>query len=157
MKLSTICVIAFSACITTTAQTKPDFSGSWRMDPSRSESAMHGLPVAPMTVVILQSAQRIRIETTTPQGKGTEEFHFVSTDPAAVPSAPTAKWLGDTLVLDVVRNVRGQSVTVQERRTLSSNGKEMFVESTTNVQHGYSATGAKVYGTGKDVFIRVQH
>lgn len=138
------------------SQTKPDFSGTWRMDSSRSESAMQGLPVKPITLAIVQTADEIRIETATPEAKRSEVYRFVNLDPA-ITGKPTARWKGNTLVLDVVRDVRGQSVTVQQSHTLSENHNEMVVESVTNVQHGYTLSGAQVAGIGRDVFIRLRH
>jgi hypothetical protein len=65
-----------------------------------------------------------------------------------------AKWQGDTLVTNAIREIRGQTVTVQNVRRL--NGNEMIVESIVAVQHGYTQAGAKNYGVGKDVFVRVR-
>src|SRR6185295_7306120 len=45
------------------AQTRPDFSGTWRMDPSRSESAMQAEPIGAVTHVISQTANELKIET----------------------------------------------------------------------------------------------
>jgi dTDP-4-dehydrorhamnose 3,5-epimerase-like enzyme len=60
------------------------------------------------------------------------------------------------LITDAVMDVRGQSVTVQQTRRLSSDGNEMTVESVVNVQHGYTQTGAKTYSSSRDVFVRVK-
>ena len=46
------------------AQGLPDFSGTWTMDLSRSESAAQGPEIGPVKVAIQQSAAEIRIETT---------------------------------------------------------------------------------------------
>jgi hypothetical protein len=161
------------------AQTRPDFSGTWRMDASRSESAMQAEPVKSMTVVIRQTASDITIETTTERGTSIETYGFnpsigSATDktrsatqkPASAAASATqktegatektARWQGDTLVTDVVRDVRGQSVTAQQSRRLTASGNEMIVESIVEVQHGYTLSGAKNYGSGKDVFLRVR-
>lgn len=45
-------------------------------------------------------------------------------------------------------------MTVQQAMTLSANGSELTIESTVNVQQGYSFSGGKVYGAGRDVFVR---
>jgi hypothetical protein len=135
------------------AQNKPDFSGTWRMDHSRSESSMSGESPGPVTVVITQTAAELRIETTTRDGTKTDVYRFAPATSAA--DNPVAQWRGDTLVTDIVRDVRGQSVTIQQSRRLGADGNEMIVESVLNVQHGYSFSGAKTYGAGKDVFVRV--
>ncbi len=159
------------AAASDTQQTKPDLSGTWQMDLSQSESAAQGEPIGPVTMVIAQSATEIRIETSSRRGTIVDVYRFAAPATAspgsapepgadAVRAAPTtplpaiARWRGDTLLVDAVRDVRGQTVTVQRAITLSANGKELIVESTMNVQHGYSISGARVYGTGKDVFVR---
>ena len=67
---------------------------------------------------------------------------------------PEAYWEGDTLVTETQRPVNGYTVTVKEARSLGPGGKEMTVQTTVIVQHGYSMPGAKNYGTSKDVFIK---
>ena len=52
----------------------PDFSGTWHMDPARSESANSGAPSGPVTVVIKQSANEVSIETR--QGEQTETLVY---------------------------------------------------------------------------------
>ena len=171
-----------------TAQTRPDFSGTWRMDASRSESAMQAEPIKTMTVVIRQTPTEITIETTTDRGTTTETYSLnpnsgsapqkteiaekkaSSTDnarsgagmagngpeKAGGATEKTARWQGEVLVTDVIRDVRGQSVTAQQSRRLAASGNEMIVESIVEVQHGYTLSGAKNYGAGKDVFVRVR-
>jgi hypothetical protein len=136
-------------------QPKPDFSGTWHMDATRSDSAVQSEPIGPMTVVITQTPSDIRLETTTRRGKTIDVCKFSGAEGIPTPEAGIARWRGDTLVLDIVRDVRGQSVTIQQLRTLTAGGKEMVVESIVNVQHGYTQLGAKTYGAGKDVFVRV--
>ena len=148
--LAALTVVAPSA-----AQMPQDFSGTWRMDPSRSESAMHGIQIGPVTVEITQSADEIRLVTTTPRGTATEVFQFVATDRAPATSSPVARWRDDALLLDVVRDVRGQSVTMQQTRRLSPDRSEMTVDSIVNVQHGYTLSGSQTYGSGRDVYVRV--
>ena len=52
------------------------------------------------------------------------------------------------------RNVNRSTVTIKEVRTLDGKGKEMTVDRTLMVQHGYQMRGAKNYSSGKDVFVR---
>jgi hypothetical protein len=136
-------------------QSKPDFSGAWQMDATRSDSAVQSEPIGPVTVVITQTASEIRLETKTRRGTTTDVCKFGGAEDIPTTEAGIARWRGDTLVLDIVRDVSGQSVTMQQVRTLTAGGKEMVVESIVNVQHGYTQLGAKTYGAGKDVFVRV--
>ncbi len=141
------------------AQTPRDFSGSWKMDLSRSQSAQQGEAIKTVSFVITQSAAQIRIETR--RGNEKEDVLYpltrsrASASPAAGASGqPEAYWDGDRLVTETQRPVNGYTVTVKEARTLAPSGAEMTVETTVIVQHGYSMPGAKNYGTSKDVFTR---
>ena len=63
-------------------------------------------------------------------------------------------WEGSTLVTETIRDVKGQTVTIKESRSLNAAG-EMLVETILVVQHGYSLKGTPNYGAAKDVFTRV--
>ena len=137
------------------AQTKPDFTGSWRLDHARSDAAAQAETPGPVTIVIKQSATELHITTTTTRGTTDMRYLFVAADAPPLTTGPNARWQGDTLVTHAVRDVRGQSVTVQQSRRLDAGGNEMIVESIVNVQHGYSASGAQTYGASKDVFVKL--
>ena len=142
------------------AQRSTDFSGTWSMDLLKSESSQQGAEVKPVTFVITQNPTQVRIETT--RGERIENVLYPllrtrgATGTSGSPGAahPEAYWEGDTLVTETQRPVNGYTVTVKEARSLGPGGKEMTVETTVIVQHGYSMPGAKNYGTSKDVFIK---
>jgi len=139
------------------AQRTVDFSGTWTMDLARSESSQQGDPVRPVTFVITQLPTQVRIETT--RGERTENVLYPLGRSRAFAAAsgeahPEAYWEGERLVTETQRPVNGYTVTVKESRTLAPEGREMTVETTVIVQHGYSMPGAKNYGTSKDVFTR---
>ena len=54
-----------------------------------------------------------------------------------------------------MRNVQNSTVTTVYVHTLSPNGREMTVDKTLTVQHGYQGQSATNTGHGKDVYIRV--
>jgi hypothetical protein len=142
------------------AQPTRDFSGSWTMDLARSESAHQGEPFKDVRFVIAQGAAQVRIETT--RGNEREDVLYPlgrarsSGGPVASTASghPEAYWEGDKLVTETQRLVSGYTVTVKEARTLGSDGKDMTVETTVIVQHGYSMRGVKNYGASTDVFVR---
>lgn len=136
------------------AQTRPDLTGNWRLDPNRSDSATYPELSRPVTLVITHTPGELRVETQTARGTTTEVAHFRAEAGGPAPGSALARWRSDTVVIDAVRDIRGQSVTVQQAMTLSANGNELTVESTVNVQHGYSLSRGKVYGSGRDVFVR---
>jgi hypothetical protein len=145
------------------AQRTADFSGTWAMDLSKSESSQQGAAVKPVTFVITQMPTQVRIETV--RGERTENVLYplrgatrgttgTSASGASGTAHPEAYWEGDNLVTETQRQVNGYTVTVKEARTLGPTGTEMTVETTVIVQHGYSMPGAKNYGTSKDVFTK---
>lgn len=148
-------LVSFALAFSTTAQPPPDFSGAWRLDLSRSDTAAHSEGTGPLTVEITQSPSEVLIVTKTPRGTTDMTYRFVAADAPPLGSGPNARWDKDALLTNAVRDVRGQSVSVQQSRRLSADGNEMIVESIVNVQHGYSAAGAQTYGVSKDVFVRV--
>ncbi len=138
------------------AQPAPDFSGTWRFDANRSDSATYLELNRPVTLVISQTPTEVRLETTRARGSESEVAKFGAREAVAAPGAAVARWRGEALVIDAVRDVRGVSVTVQRALMLNADSSELVVESTVNVQHGYSVSGAKISSSGKDVFVRVK-
>lgn len=137
------------------AQSPPDFSGTWTLDPARSQSAQQGEPFKSVTFVIAQSVGQVRIDAT--RGSEKESVLYPLTKSRASLGASgqsEAYWDGEQLVTVTQRTVSGQTVTVKEARTLGQGGADMTVETTVIVQHGYSMPGARNYGTSKDVFTR---
>src|SRR4029453_386915 len=136
------------------SQTRPDFSGTWKMDPSRSESAAQTEPVGPITLVIAQTPSELKISTTRSPGATEVVTYRLDGSETKIPGG-TAKtrWEGSTLVTEVERYVQGQAVSTKETRTLAAAGDEMVVQIVLVVQHGYSATTTN-YGKGKDVYVR---
>lgn len=143
-----------------------DLSGAWTMDLARSEAAQQGEGVEPVSFVITQTATQVRVETR--RGNKDENVLYpltksrASASPAPAPTVsgqpeayqPEAYWDGDKLVTETQRLVDGYTVTVKEAHTLGPSGRDMTVETTVIVQHGYSMAGAKNYGTSKDVFMK---
>ena len=137
----------------------PDFSGSWKMDLSRSQAAQQGEAIRTVSFVIAQTPTQVRIETM----RGNEKENILypltssraSTSPAPGSTGhPEAYWDGDKLVTETQRPVSGYTVSVKEVRALAPGGAEMTVETTVIVQHGYSMPGARNYGSSRDVFTR---
>jgi len=139
------------------AQTKPDFSGAWKMDPSRSESAAQAEPVDPVTLVITQTPAELKVETTRGQGTSTITYKLDGSNVRVAAGTSATRWDGAKLVTDGVFDVNGATVTTTEIRTLTAGGNEMIVERTVVVQHGYPDTlkGTSNYVAGKDVFVKV--
>jgi hypothetical protein len=158
MKSISLAVLAFVIAIPAAAQaqTRPDFSGTWSMDLSRSESAMQTDPIGPTTVAIEQTPTQLTM-TTARDGKSTTVVYRLDGTPTQIPGGTaTSRWNGSSLVTETVRTIQGQTVTTNETRHLNPAGDELLVESVLVVQHGYTLRGAQNYGAGKDVFTRVR-
>jgi len=143
--LSIACVVAFNS-VDFSAQNQPDFSGTWVMDPARSEAAAQGTPIGPVTVAIRQTPGEIRIETT--RSGRTEAVRYL---PAS--ASPTAganeligafRWDGPKLITRLITDINKQAITVEEARTLNPAGREMTVEVMLVVEHGYQSGGTGV-------------
>jgi hypothetical protein len=138
------------------AQGRPDFSGTWSMDRSRSESAMQADPIGPTTIVITQTSTGLQIATTRDGRTAAITYRFDGS-PSQIPGGTaTSHWEGPMLVTESVRDIQGQTVTTKESRRLSENGSEMLVDTVLVVHHGYTLKGTQSYGAGKDVFTRVR-
>lgn len=137
-----------------TPVSRPDFSGSWTMDRSRSQSSES------TTIKITQSATEITIETQSGGKTSTRTFAFeVSPHPASETLSAGhshASWDGSILVNEAVGTISGQTVSIRQLRYLNTPGTEMTIESVTIVQHGYSVKGGKNYATAKDVYVRAK-
>jgi hypothetical protein len=151
-------VIAIALPMTTFAQGTPDFSGTWKMDVTRSASAVQNEPIDPVTVVIAQSPTELRITTTQGQKTTTDVVKLDGSESRVTGGTAKAHWEGMTLVIESVREIQGASVTTKQARALGAAGSEMTVDAVLEVQHGYtlSTKGTKNYGTGRDVYVKVR-
>ena len=143
------------------AQTKPvsrpDFSGTWRMDRTRSEAAAQDQPVGDLTVIITQAGSTLTIKTIR---DGASELAVYPIEPR--PSNPKediatrrAFWDGSRLVDEGSVDINGQTIGFREVRTRTLGGAEMEVRTTLKIEHGYELKGAQTVVTGKNVFIRL--
>jgi hypothetical protein len=138
------------------AQTRPDFSGTWTMDPSRSQSAVQNEPIGPVTVVIAQTPTEMTIETRRAPAPSTVTYRLDNRESKLPDGTATTHWDGTTLVTEMVRTIKGVTVTSRESRRLTADGSEMMVDTVLVVQHGYSLKGTQNFGAGKDIFTRVR-
>jgi hypothetical protein len=134
-----------------------NFSGTWQMDAKRSQSAHVGEPIVPVTLIIRQTATNLSIETR--QGGQSETLAYKldgsASGQAAQANGPvswSARWNGDKLVTETTRNINASAVVITEIRSLDQNGKEMTIDRTLAVQHGYEFGQAT--STAKDIFVK---
>ena len=136
-----------------------DFSGKWKMDPARSETAHSSPTPDAVSLVIKQTPTDVTIETLRNSQSEILVYNLdgsVSKKPAQNngPFEWRARWEGSKLVMETHRSVNGATVTILETLTLGPKGKELTVDRKLTVQHGYTMRGAKNYSSGTDVFVR---
>ena len=133
---------------------RPDFSGAWTMERSRSQSAEAA------TIEIKQSAGEIIIVTSS-GGKTSTRTYPVETSPHSASETITAghthaSWDGTKLITEAVTDIQGQTVSYRQMRFLNASGTEMTIETITIVQHGYGIKDGKNYSVTKDVYVRAK-
>lgn len=166
---------------TVNAQQRPDLSGTWMMDATRSESlaqAADASPREPVRLVITQSPSSVRVQRTFDGQTQTIDYPFdVSGAPLPVgTSGPkdatpesggdspvpvdkaVARWIDGKLSTTTVYRVNGMATTKMETYELSANGREMVVLNELKMEHGYESNdgkGPQGYTSAKDVYSRV--
>ena len=138
------------------AMAQPDFSGTWTMDNSRSDSAAQEQPAGTVVTVISHTASSLTVKTTRDGQTDTRVYPIgpPTATPDQVNGVPRAYWDGGRLINEGAQTIEGQTIAFQEARTLGANGAEMTVETTLKVEHGYLMRGAQTIVTGKNVYIR---
>lgn len=150
------------------AQSPTDFSGVWKMDVSRSESAHQDTPIGPVSLKIRQTAGEFVIETRRTEAEssaiatetltckldGTELINIDGGD-ADVKIKSKAHWDGPKLVVETAREINGSTVTTHQVFELDPERKELTVQKTLTVQHGYQGSGPqKASSSGADVYVK---
>lgn len=139
------------------AQDRPNLTGTWTLDPNRSESLASGAP-PPATLVIQHGANELTIEAVRGSARDLTIYFFERMPPSPADNAKVGKWSwdGSRLVTDRITAIQGQTVTARQVYSLASSGAELNVETIVEVQHGYTLRGTKNYATAKDVYLRVK-
>ncbi len=135
--------VAMAPPVASLAQDKPNFAGTWTLDAARSDSPPAGrggrggrglaalAPEGP--VVITQSATEITIGPATYTLDGSPS---TITGGRGGTAEAKARWDGARLVIGTTRNLRGNTITTKEVRSLTSGGKEMTAEITISAPAG---------------------
>ncbi|MEJ7607284.1 MAG: hypothetical protein WKF37_13715 [Bryobacteraceae bacterium] len=158
---TSVAAIALLIPVPGSPDTKVDFSGTWEMDMARSESAHSGTGDAAVTLVMKQTVTELSIET---RRSGQSETIIYKLDGSeskkpAEENGPfqwRAQWEGTKLVTETHRSVNRMTVSLKDLLSLDSQAKEMTVERTLTVQHGYTTRGTKNYSSGKDIFVKAR-
>ena len=140
--ISAALAVAFVAGLS--AQDKPNFAGTWRIDPARSDKYSGGAP--PETITVEGNKMAI---TRTVAGNTDLRVYMLDGTPSKNVSGPpgqqseityTSKWEGNVLVTTIVM----PKVTRIEKRSIEVDGT-MKNEVTFNFPDGKAETGWKVF------------
>ncbi len=132
MKLGLSAMVLLSCA--TAAFAKPNFTGEWKMNPSKSD---FGMMPAPSSIVqkITHSEPDLRVVSTQvgQQGEFTSDSKYTTDGKECVNKfreferKSTLKWDGDTLMIESKMEFQGNPVTITERWSLSEDGKTLTV------------------------------
>jgi hypothetical protein len=134
-----------------TAQSAPDFSGTWTMNAAQSNFG--GMPApSSLTQTVTQepSAVKVAVKQSGDFGDMAMDFTFTTdgkenaNQVADMQVKSTARWDGPALVIDSTMDIQGSALTMSDRWSLSADGKQMIID-----RHVTSAMGS---GDGKIVF-----
>lgn len=132
--LLTSLVIASALVVPISAFEKPNFSGAWKMNASKSD---FGPMPAPDTLErkITHEDPSLKWSQTQSgqQGTATTEVAYTTDGKPSTNKTPrgevtgVAKWDGDVLTINSKREVQGMEITQAERWTLSPDGKTLTI------------------------------
>ena len=125
------------------AQAKPNFTGNWKMNVGKSDfGAMPTPDVRTDKIVHNDPALTDAVHQSTQVGEVDAEFHY-STDGKETTNSvrgneikSVAKWEGNELVIAAKSSIQGGEVTINDRWSLSTDGKTLTI-----LRHVNSAMG----------------
>lgn len=154
--VAVVALVALSLVVATAAAAKPDFSGKWAMDKTKSEGVP---PSVDQTMTVTQTGDKIELETKIngPQGERIikdsytvdgKEVDFTPQGPqgAMGKGKRTAKWSADGAALEVSETATldgpngPDDVSATRKWTLAADGKTMTIELTFNGEQGTQKT-----------------
>ena len=114
----------------TFAQGRPDFSGTWTLDPVSTAAAAGGRGggmAPPEQLTFTQTADTLTMSWTQEGRKSTETFHLDGSESTTqTGSAMRATWESNRIVVVIRANLGGN--VVEQRRVLSLEGGNLVIE-----------------------------
>jgi hypothetical protein len=129
--LLTILLVIMTVATMAVAADKPNFSGDWTLDASKSEFGPMPPPQA-MTRKVEHNDPALnytQVMTGGPQGDQTTSMKYstdgkeTTNDMMGTPMKATAKWDGESLVMSGKLDMQGNEITLVDKWTLSADGK----------------------------------
>jgi hypothetical protein len=134
-RLAMLAAVAVLAVAGPVSAQSPDFSGTWVLN--LAESNFGGMPApSSLTQVITQDASSVKaaVKQTSDFGEMAFDFTFTTdgkenvNDAGGMQVKSTAKWDGPALVLDSTMDIQGSPMTMNDRWSLSPDGKRMTID-----------------------------
>jgi hypothetical protein len=132
-------VLALAVTALAFAQAKPDFSGTWKLDPAKSEMGQAGGPPGGGrgpgmgTVTVKQTATELTREMARGERTMSMTYKLDGTESTNTMGPTTAKstasWNGDSLVIKTTRETPNGAMETTETWTLGAGGKELTIVS----------------------------
>jgi hypothetical protein len=138
-------VAALSIAIPAGAWAKPNFSGSWTLNPGKSDfGQMTGPAKMERKVAHEDPSLKYSSVQSSPQGGDvTTEMAYTTDGKSSTNKTPlgevtgTATWEGDVLNIVNKRQFQGLDITQAERWTLSEDGKTLTIDSRVSMPRGH--------------------
>jgi hypothetical protein len=137
--------------LTAAAQGMPNFSGTWTLDPAKSDfGPMPGPESVVMTIGHKEPALKVNVAQKSQMGEATSDSTY-STDgkenvnkmrgPAGEQDVKsTTKWTGKKLATNRTIEAQGMSIGIEETWDLSADGKVLTIDRTLNTPQGAFST-----------------
>jgi hypothetical protein len=137
--ISILCMLSLAGF----AQAAPNFSGDWKMNVAKSDFGPVPAPEALTRTVkhadpVIEYSTRQKGE----QGEVTTEIKYTTDGKPCVnkinggDAKGTAKWQGDSLVIESTRDFQGMQLQSKETWTLSDGGKTLVINNHISVPQG---------------------
>ncbi len=129
-----LAALALVALAALPALAKPNYTGDWKLNPSKSSFGEMPAPHS-MTSKIAHNEPKLEATSKSSGDQGDFEFHAVYTTDGqecnneimGSPVKSTVKWDGDALIIHSKMNFGGNDMTVSDRWTLSEDGQTLTI------------------------------
>lgn len=128
-------LIAFSVALFLSGQTRPNFSGEWKMDIAKSDfGRIPGPQALSRTVDQTDSSLHIQTDSKGSQGEVRSELKYTTDGKECVnhlqggDAKGTAKFQDANLIIESTRDYQGTEIRSKETWTLSDGGKTLTIQ-----------------------------
>lgn len=129
-----IAILGVALCLSLAAGTRPDFTGTWQLNPAESDFGKAPVPKS-MTTRVQQHDPEIVVhsEATGLQGPYSTDYKWITDGRENVNTIrgeeirATVIWNGKTLISTAKTTIRGKALTVIDQWALSEDGRKLTI------------------------------